>query len=269
MANLAGAGAIAVTLQLPPIDIAVRMLFALLLNILVYLNNDYCNVSEDLDAQDRDLEKTRFLRDHMAAARTAQLALLVVLAALALLWSRGLLLPLVAGGGVCWAYSTVLKRVPVVDVAAIMLWGLAMPLVGFPLDLAAGWCLALQLALITGVFESIQVVRDRAADAAAGVRTTAVVLGVAATRRLARGLILATALYTSLVLQPWLGLLALLAAFPRLDEAGAARYWNQVRVVFGITFLAACAWVYASGASAGLLLQVATDDRLVGLGSVR
>jgi 4-hydroxybenzoate polyprenyltransferase len=269
MANLAGAAAIALTLHLPALDFVVRMTFAVLLNVLVYLNNDYCNVSEDLEAEDRDLAKTRFLSEHLGAARTAQLVLVAVLVAIGLLWSRGLLVALGAGGGICWAYSAALKRVPVVDVLCIMLWGLAMPLVGFPLDQAAGWCLAFQLALFTGVFEAIQVVRDRAADAAAGVRTTAVALGVPATRGLALGLILASAVYTSLVLQAWLGLLAASAALLRLDEAGAARYWNQVRLVFGITFLATCAWVFSSGGTDGLLLQVATDQRLVGLAPIR
>lgn len=269
MANLAGAAAIALTLHLPPLDFAVRMTFAALLNLLVYLNNDYCNVSEDLEAEDRDLEKTRFLSEHLGAARAAQLALVVVLVIIGLLWSRGLLVALAAGGGVCWAYSAALKRVAVVDVLSIMLWGLAMPLVGFPLDLAAGWCLALQLALFTGVFEAIQVVRDRAADAEAGVRTTAVVLGVPATRRIALGLILVSALYTSLVLQAWLGLLAASAALLRLDEARAVRYWNQVRLVLGVTFLATCAWVFFSGGTGGLLLEVATDERLVRLAPIR
>jgi 4-hydroxybenzoate polyprenyltransferase len=269
MANLAGVAAIAATLHLSPLDFAVRMAFAVLLNVLVYLNNDYCNLSEDLEADDRDLEKTRFLSEHLGDARTAQLVLVAVLVAIGLLWSRGLLVALCAGGGVCWAYSAVLKRVPVVDVLSIVLWGLSMSLVGFPLDLAAGWCLALQLALFTGVFEVIQVVRDRAADAEAGVRTTAVVLGVPATRRLALGLILASAVYTSLVLQPWLGLLAAPAALLRLDEPGAARYWNQVRLVFGITFVATCAWVFSTGGTDGLLFQVATDERLVGLAPIR
>ena len=112
MLNLLGALAIALVLRLAPLDVAVRMLFALLLNILVYLNNDYCNVAEDLDSAGRDLAKTRFLREHMGAALGAQLALLAALAALGLVWSRGLLLALVLGGGTCWVYSAALKRAP-------------------------------------------------------------------------------------------------------------------------------------------------------------
>lgn len=269
MANLAGAAALALTLRLSPFDVVVRMTFALLLNLLVYVNNDYCNISEDLGSEDRDREKTHYLRDHMDAARTAQLVLLCVLVAFGLFWSRGLLVALALGGGVCWAYSAALKRMPIVDIVAVMLWGLAMPLVGSPLDRAVGWYVAIQLALFAGVFELIQVVRDRSGDAADGARTTAVVLGVDATRLFARGLILVAALYTALVIQPWLGLLAACAALPRLDESGAARYWNHVRLVFGITLLAGCAWVFFTGGTAGLLLQVAADERLAGLALVR
>ena len=53
---------------------------------------------------------------------------------------------------------------------------------------ALGVCMALQLGLFSGVFETIQVMRDADEDAAGGVRTTAVVLGKARTLRLARGL---------------------------------------------------------------------------------
>jgi 4-hydroxybenzoate polyprenyltransferase len=205
----------------------------------------------------------------MGAALGAQLGLLAALVALGLFWSRGLLVALVLGGGTCWAYSSWLKRMPVVDHLAIVVWGLAMPLVGFPLDRAAGWVLAVQLGLFAGVFESVQVVRDRAGDAEAGARTTAVVLGVGATRTLARGLILASALYTALVLHPLCGLLAASAAFLRLDEAGAARYWNQVRLVFGSTWLATCAWLFFHGRSAGLLVQVAVDERIAAFTALR
>jgi hypothetical protein len=39
-------------------------------------------------------------------------------------------------------------------------WGVAMPLVGSPIENQDGWALALQLGLFSGVFESIQVMRN-------------------------------------------------------------------------------------------------------------
>ena len=98
----------------------------------------------------------------------AQLGLLGVLVALALVWGGGLMLALIAGGGVCWAYSAGLKRVPILDVLAMIAWGIAMPLVGLAPDHPEGWLLLGQLGLFSGVFESIQVIRDHDEDAAMG-----------------------------------------------------------------------------------------------------
>jgi hypothetical protein len=39
-------------------------------------------------------------------------------------------------------------------------WGVAMPLVGSPIENQDGWALALQLGLFSGVFESIRLMRD-------------------------------------------------------------------------------------------------------------
>jgi len=72
MANLAGALSIMGVLGLAVEEVAVRVVFALLLNLLVYLNNDYCDIAWDLQAPIRDREKTTFLRKNMAAAAVAQ-----------------------------------------------------------------------------------------------------------------------------------------------------------------------------------------------------
>jgi 4-hydroxybenzoate polyprenyltransferase len=261
MANIAGAAAICVALALPPAEVAARLGFAFGLNLLVYLNNDYLDLAADLRAPGRDDSKTRFLRDHRAAGVTAQLGLLAVLLA-ACVCMPGLLVPLVLGGGVCWAYSARLKAMPYADVAAMIAWGVAMPLCGAPPESALGWALAGWLGLFSGVFEGLQVIRDHEDDAAAGVRTTAVALGVARTLALVRVLLAASAVYGALVVSPWLAALPAAAILIPLDRARVSRTWDHVRLVLGLAFLGAIAWVAYTGSTAGVLVQVSRDMSL-------
>lgn len=261
MANIAGAAAICVALALPPVEIAARLAFAFGLNLLVYLNNDYLDLAADLRAPGRDDSKTRFLRDHRAAGVTAQLGLLAVLLA-ACVGMPGLLVPLVLGGGVCWAYSARLKATPYADVAAMIAWGVAMPLCGAPPESALGWALAGWLGLFSGVFEGLQVIRDHEDDAAAGVRTTAVALGVRRTLGLVRVLLAASAVYGALVVSPWLAALPAAAIAIPLDRANVTRTWNHVRLVLGLAFLGAIGWVAYTGVTAGALVQVSRDMSL-------
>ncbi len=261
MANIAGAAAICVALALPPDEIAVRLGFAFGLNVLVYLNNDYLDLAADLRAPGRDDGKTRFLRDHRAAGVTAQVGLLLILLGVCVL-EPGLLLPLVLGGGVCWAYSAWLKATPGADVAAMIAWGVAMPLCGSPPESALGWALAGWLGLFSGVFEGIQVIRDHDDDAAANVRTTAVALGVSRTLLLVRVLLGASAVYGALVVSPLLAILPAAAIVIPLDRADVTRTWNQLRLVLGLAFLGAIAWVAWTGSTAGALVQVSRDMSL-------
>jgi 4-hydroxybenzoate polyprenyltransferase len=254
MANLAGGISISVSLHLPWTDVAARALFAVGLNVLVYLNNDYIDVDIDLASADKDNEKTRFLAEHRGAALFAQLAVAGLLGATAWAYEPGLFVPLVAGGGICWVYSAYLKRLPFLDLLAIMIWGLTMPLSGVPLSSALGWGMAVQLGLFAGVFEAIQVIRDANEDAVVeGVRTTGVVLGQRRTLALARGLMLLCCLYTAAVMHP-LAALVLAGAFlvPFTPER-IERYWTRVKLVYGAAWLFVCAWVYFHGKSAGLL----------------
>lgn len=261
MANIAGAAAICVALALPPGEVALRLLFAFGLNLLVYLNNDYLDLAADLRAPGRDDSKTRFLRDHRAAGVTAQLGLLALLLGGCALMP-GLLVPLLLGGGVCWAYSARLKAMPYADVAAMIAWGVAMPLCGSPPGSALGWALAGWLGLFSGVFEGLQVIRDHEDDAAAGVRTTAVALGVARTLALVRALLAASAMYGALVVSPWLAALPAAAILIPLDRARVTRTWNHVRLVLGLAFLGAIAWVAWTGSTAGVLIDVSRDMSL-------
>lgn len=247
MANIAAALAIAVACHLAWTELLFRGLFAFLLNLLVYLNNDWYDLDDDLDAAAKDQVKNAYLAAHLRAGVTAQLGLLAVLLVLALWWGGGLVIALIAGGGVCWAYSAGLKRVPFLDVLAMIAWGMAMPLVGLAPGHPEGWLLLGQLGLFSGVFESIQVIRDHDADAAAGVRTTAVVLGLARARLLVRALMLAAAVYAGLCFAWWVAVFPLLAMALPLSLDRIDGYWNRVRVLLGLALLAEAALVYMGG----------------------
>lgn len=252
MANMGGALVIMLALHQPPAELAVRLGFAFLLNLLVYLNNDYLDLDADLRAG-RDDPKTRFLRDHRGAAVAAQLGLLAILAGLALGWDPGLFVPLVFGGGLCWLYSARLKHVPCADIPAMAVWGAAMLTVAFPPGHALGWALALLLGLDSAVFETIQVIRDHDADARTGVRTTAVALGVPRTLLLARVLLLLGAVFAALAVHPLAALPPLLATLLPLGTPD--RYWNQIRLLLGVAFLLSAAYVHLHGATAGALVR--------------
>src|SRR5258706_15736729 len=100
MANLAAAGAIALALHLPPMEIAFRVLFAFGLNVLVYLNNDYIDIELDLHSSDKDAKKASFLAQHLRAALWAQVVLGAILSLVAVLYDVGLLFPVIVGGGI-------------------------------------------------------------------------------------------------------------------------------------------------------------------------
>ena len=114
---------VALALALPIGDVFVRLCFGALLNLLVYLNNDYLDVVEDSASPTKDAGKTRYLAAHRPAALRVQLVMLAVLLVVAWGWGGGLVWPLLLGGGICWAYSAVLKHWPFVDVLAMMVWG--------------------------------------------------------------------------------------------------------------------------------------------------
>lgn len=254
MANLVAAVAIMVTLRLPLPDILIRTVFAALLNLLAYLNNDYCDIDRDL-ASGRESEKTRFLAGHRATARRAQLALVTLLSVLALAYRPELLVAVLAGGGICWAYSARLKEIPYADILAMTVWGVAMTLVAFPFDDPVGWALVCQLGLFSSVFETIQVLRDHDDDRADDVTTTAVRLGPVRTLWLARAFMVVAAAYGILMLHRFLAVLMLAAPLVPFTPADVERYWTRVRLIFGLTWLAILAWIFATGSPAGLVFH--------------
>lgn len=257
MANLVGGLSIALALRRPAADVGVRFAFAFLLNVLVYLNNDTLDVSLDLRARDRSPETTGFLASHLPAARAAQGGIAAVLVAIAALWDRGLFVPLLLGGGICLLYSSVLKRRPWLDVAAMVVWGVAMPLCGTPIGNPLGWAMAMQLGLFAGVFECLQVMRDAPEDAPQGLRTTGVVLGHGRTLLFARVLMAAASAWALLVLSVLAAAVSAYAVSTRVEEKDVGRAWTSVKVIYGVAWLAICAIVFLHGRSAGLLVSVA------------
>jgi 4-hydroxybenzoate polyprenyltransferase len=253
MANMFAAVAIMFALRLPLHDMAVRFGFGLFLNLLAYLTNDYYDVDQDLSSPNKDHKKAQFLKDHMKEAWAAQIVLALILAGFGFWWSPGLVVALTAGAGICWIYSWKLKRYPYVDVLAMISWGVAMPLIGFPLDSVLGWCLVLQLALFSACFESIQIIRDHDEDVASGVRTTAVRLGVTRTKFLLKMFMILCAVYASVVLHRWLGIALLLALFIPFKQERSHIYWNQIRLVMGIIWLFIIGWIFWQGETSGWL----------------
>lgn len=265
MANLAAAALMGLVLCLPAAEFTLRMAAAALLNLLVYLNNDYLDVEADLQAAGRDRERVRFLAEHRSAARTAQWGLALSLVALGAMKGPGLLLILAAGAGVCVAYSARLKRVAGADVLAMALWGTAMPMIGAPIDSRLGWTMAVQLGLISAVFETLQVLRDLDEDRGFGIQTTAVRLGARRTRWLARGLMMLAALYGAFFLHPLLGVgfaMGVLLLGPRSD---VSRSWTRVKLLYGTLWLLVSGWLLVDGRSAGLIGGVARDELLPAL----
>jgi len=253
MANLAGAGSIAVALHLPFGDIVFRTLYCFVLNALVYLNNDYIDVQIDLASADKDAEKSRYLAENKRAALHAQLGLVALLVIGALVYDPGLLVPLVLGGGICWWYSAQLKHRPGLDIIAMIIWGVTMPLCGSPVTHPVGLYMALQLGLFSGVFETIQVMRDADEDREEGVRTTGVVLGKARTLTLARAQMIGVSAYALLFMQPWAAGVSLLALVLPFSERAIEQYWTRVKLVYGVAWLVICGWVYLYGQRAGFL----------------
>jgi len=253
MANLAAATSIALALGLPFGDVVVRTLFAFVLNALVYLNNDYLDIEIDLQSADKDRQKSQFLAAHKGAALFAQWALVALLVGVALAYDRGLFVPLIAGGGICFWYSAQLKHRPYLDIIAMILWGITMPLCGTPITNTVGLWMAVQLGLFSGVFETIQVMRDADEDAVEGVRTTGVVLGKRRTLLLARVQMVSCSLYAALFMQPWAAAVSVLALVVPFSEQAIEQYWTRVKLLYGVAWLVLCAWVFWTGGLAGWL----------------
>lgn len=253
--NLVTSMTLALALALPASEIAVRLAFGVVLNLFVYLVNDCFDVEVDLAAPGRDAWRTRYLGEHLREGIGACVALAVAMLAAALAHGHGLVVTLLVNVVVILAYSAKLKRTPIFDVIIMAVWGVSMAMVGFPPSSSAGWRFAALLGVMCAVTEAVQVLRDHDSDAAAGVRTTAVVLGPRRTAILAKTLVVGAAAYTALALDAWLALPLLAAAVPPLDPPRAARSWDWIRAVFGLTWLALLAHYALASQFTGLLAR--------------
>jgi 4-hydroxybenzoate polyprenyltransferase len=261
MANLASSLTIMVALGLGTGDILVRLVFAIALNLSVYLTNDLYDVDADGASLGKDAKKTAFLRANRRSGWLAVLIPVAVMVGIGGWWSRELLLTLLVAGVVCFAYSARLKRVAFLDLPTILVCGVAGSMVAFPLDRALGWCLAGLLGWFAVCFQTVQMVRDHDDDAAFGTRTTAVALGTNATIALQRVLLIGAAVYASLVVHRWVGMAMLLTALLPFRAREADVHWNRIRMALGLAWMLIVVWVGWTGSSYGWLVQI---DRLQG-----
>jgi 4-hydroxybenzoate polyprenyltransferase len=246
-ANLLASTTLATALGLAVPEIGYRFVFGAVLNAFVYLLNDCCDVRIDLRAPSRDGARTRFLADHALTGWWLTAFLAVLLTAMGSLHSAGLVVAFVSTAGIILAYSMWLKGHAGFDIFAMILWGLSMALVGFPIDSKVGWRFAGLLALLSGVTEVVQVLRDEPTDRAAGVRTTAVTWGPPRTALVARGLVLAAAVYAFLFLHRTIAALLLPALFVPLAPDRAVRAWDALRITFGLAWAALLAAYFRAG----------------------
>jgi len=265
MANFAAAVSVVIALGLTWRDAVWRVIAAAGMNLLVYLNNDYLDLPADLASINRRGFETSFLAAHRRAALMAHGVLIAGLAVVGVVAGWGVLLAITSAVVAAFLYSARGKRVPFADLALIATGATGLGMVAAPLDSLLGWCLALQLGLIATCFQVIQSLRDIREDKLFGIRTTAVFLGVDRTVLLARAIVLLNAAFAACALHRWFGLgLAVAALLPcRRDHVD--RFWNLVRLVFGVGWLFIVGSVVVNGRAWGWLLEAATDDRIQAL----
>lgn len=241
--NLAGAVSMMVAFALPWRDVIYRTVYALLLNVYVYLINDYCDIKVDLASDKKDRGKTQYMADHKGAALGALCALGALLLGAATFHSRLLVLAFAANTVLITAYSAWLKRVPFVDLLLMALAGGTMTIVGLPQQ-PLGWLLIGLLCLFSAAYQAIQVIRDEPADREHGVRTTAVLLGAGRASWVFRAIMLGAAAYGFFVVGSPVPLGLLLALPLPLTPQRAIRTWDMVRVIGGVVWLGLLAQIY-------------------------
>ena len=241
--NLLTSISLMLAFRLPWDDVLYRSIFGAVLNVYVYLINDYCDIDRDLASPQKDHGKARFMARNRGAAVGALVVLALLLVAGALNHSNLLLLAFAANTVVVYSYSAWFKRVPVADVLIMSVCGVTISLVGLPEGSMTGWRLVGLLGFICASFEVIQVIRDEPGDRRSGVNTTAVLLGARASAWIFRAIVLGAAAYGVWVIGSFVPLALLPAVLFPLTPQGASRTWDWCRALFG-------------GVWAGLLIQV-------------
>ena len=228
-------------------DILYRGIFALILNIYVYLINDYCDVEIDISSADKDRGKTVFLMEHRKAAKAALFFLALVLGIAGILHSPLLFICFLANTVVVYSYSAWFKRMPYLDVIAMVVCGVTMSLAAVPNNSAIAYRYLVVLGLICAAFEVVQIIRDEPEDRLAGIRTTAVRLGLIRARLIFVFLTLSAAAYAYFLINSLAGLLFLPAAAIPLSSKNASRSWDILRLIFGAAWLLMMAELWSRG----------------------
>lgn len=268
MANFAAAASVMFALGLSWRDAVWRVIAAAGMNLLVYLNNDYLDLPADLASSTRRGFETSFLAAHRRAALIAHGLLIAGLAIVGTIAGWGVSLAIAAAVAAAFVYSSRGKRVPFADLALIATGAAGLGMVAAPIDSLLGWCLALQLGLIAACFQAIQSLRDIREDQLFGIRTTSVFLGVERTVLLVRAIVLVNALFAACALHRWWGLGLAAAAVLPCRRAHVERFWNQVRLVFGVGWLLMVGSVMVDGRAHGWLLAASATDRIGWLSSL-
>ena len=234
--NLLTSVSLMLAFRLPADDVAYRAVFAAVLNVYLYLINDYCDIRRDLDSPQKDHQKALFMYRNRGAAVGALVLLGLLLLGGALLHSDLLLLAVGLNTVVVFSYSAWFKRLPIADVLIMSVCGVTVTLVGLPEDSLLGWRLAGFLGFICASFEVIQVIRDEPGDRSSGVTTTAVLLGAGVTAWIFRAIVAGAAAYGYWVIGSPVPLVLLPAMLFPLSPERASRTWDWCRVLFGLVW---------------------------------
>lgn len=226
-----------VALRLAWPDILYRGCFALLLNIYVYLINDFCDVKIDISAADKDRNKTAFLMENQKAAKAALFSLALILGFAGILHSPVLFICFLANTAVVYSYSVWFKRMPYLDITAMVVCGITMSMAAIPPNSMIAIKYFGLLGLICAAFEVVQVIRDEPEDRRAGICTTAVRLGAFRARLIFIFLTLSAAAYAYFLIHSLAGFIFLLAPTVTLSSKNASRAWDILRLIFGTAWL--------------------------------
>ncbi len=230
-------------------DLTYRLIYAVLLNMYVYLINDYFDIELDRRSPDRDRDHAEFMAAHRSATAGGIIGLGVLLLAGALVHSTLLVLAFVSSTAVIVLYSSSLKRVPIADLLMMAIAGGTGTIIGLPGDQLSGdqllgWKLIGMLSILCCCYELIQIIRDEPTDRENKIKTTAVLLGVRTTTWIYRLVMTLAAVYGELVIGSHLALVLLVAALLPLSPARAARTWDGVRVISGSVWVGLMIQVY-------------------------
>lgn len=242
--NLAATISLLIAFGFPWWELLLRAAFAVGLNAYVYLMNDVFDIALDLGSASKDRGKVRFLAEHRSSALAALCVTGALLLGVALAHSVFLTAVFAVNAVLIVVYSGWLKRLPVVDVLAMVAWGATMTLVGVDPARALAWKLVGLLALLSGCYEVIQVIRDEPGDRDSGLLTTAVLLGPDRAAWLFRGLALASAVLGVSLIGSWIPAALAVAVVLPLSPQRAERSWDRARLLFGAVWLGLLVQVY-------------------------